>query len=409
MRILMLSQCYPPVFGGIERHVQDLGAELVARGHQVAVATLWQHGLPAFASEGGVRVYRLRGTVHRASKQLFSNPERSYAPPIPDPGLVLALRQVTARERPQVVHGHNWLERSFLPLKAQSGARLVVTLHDYGLLCAKWTLMRRDQVCEGPSLARCLACSADHYGIAKGIPTALGNWAMGRVERSAVDMFLPVSSAVAAGHGFPGSRVPYQVVPNFLRAHEGIPGESLEPYVAQLPGEGFLAFVGAFGQHKGFDVLLEAYGSLEGAPPLVLIGYETSEYPLAGLRPPPNVLILRHWPHAAVMEAWRRSLMALVPSVSPDSCPTVVLEAMSAGRPVIASHIGGLPDLVANGETGLLVPPGDPRALRAAIAHLLADPERRQRMGQAARARFADFTASAVVPRIERVYAQLAP
>jgi glycosyltransferase involved in cell wall biosynthesis len=63
------------------------------------------------------------------------------------------------------------------------------------------------------------------------------------------------------------------------------------------------------------------------------------------------------------------------------------LEAMAHGVPVVATGVGGLLDLVADGETGLVVPPGDVRALRAALERLLVDPELRRRMGGAARRR----------------------
>jgi glycosyltransferase involved in cell wall biosynthesis len=79
---------------------------------------------------------------------------------------------------------------------------------------------------------------------------------------------------------------------------------------------------------------------------------------------------------------------------------------MAVGRPVVASAVGGLPEIVLDGTTGILVPPGDVQALRTCIGELLADPERRARMGQAGRQRAADYSASAVVPRIERVYQQ---
>ena len=74
------------------------------------------------------------------------------------------------------------------------------------------------------------------------------------------------------------------------------------------------------------------------------------------------------------------------------------------GRPVVASHIGGLPDIVVDGETGLLVPPGDELALRQALARLLADSGLRERMGALARQRVVQFKASMVVTRIEQVY-----
>jgi glycosyltransferase involved in cell wall biosynthesis len=82
----------------------------------------------------------------------------------------------------------------------------------------------------------------------------------------------------------------------------------------------------------------------------------------------------------------------------------VALEAMISGRPVIASKIGGLSDTVADGETGLLVPPDDATALAEALRRLLADRDLREQMGQAGRKRSENFRAAAVVPRVEQVY-----
>ena len=106
----------------------------------------------------------------------------------------------------------------------------------------------------------------------------------------------------------------------------------------------------------------------------------------------------------AVMEAWRRSLVAVAPSVGPEAFGIAIMEAMSVGRPVIASRTGGLIDLVADGESGLLVEPGNASALQHAIKQLLADPGLRRRMGDAALHRVVEFQASSVVPRIEQVY-----
>jgi len=83
------------------------------------------------------------------------------------------------------------------------------------------------------------------------------------------------------------------------------------------------------------------------------------------------------------------------------------MEAMAMGCPVIASRIGGLSDIVADGETGLLVPPGDWQALQQAMQRLLDDPALRVRMRTQAKQRVGLFQAKTVVPQIEQVYQEV--
>jgi len=177
MRILLLSQFYPPVIGGEERHVRSLGAALAQRGHHVSVGTLMHPGSTETQLDGAVRVHRLRGTLQRVSG-LHADSERRHAPPFPDPELVLALKRLIAREKPDIVHAHNWIYASFLPLTVLSGARLVVTLHDYGLVCAKKNFMhlgthlcRKPKHCAprvAPSTGKLRRCRRPHNK-----PTAL--------------------------------------------------------------------------------------------------------------------------------------------------------------------------------------------------------------------------------------------
>ena len=406
MRILMLTQFYPPIIGGGAIHARTLSHELVSRGHDVAVATLWHKGQEEFELDKGVRVYRIRSSMRRMT-WLFSDNSRQYAPPFPDPEALLELRRVITRERPEIVHAHNWLVYSFLPLKVWSKAKLVVTLHNYSKVCVKTTLMRHEESCEGPAPGKCLNCAVQYYGLAKGTSTILGHKVMGLAERNLVDMYLAVSHSVAIDSGLVSSQQPYKVIPNFMSHDIDALQDDAEAYLSQLPTEGFLLFAGALSRLKGVDVLLRAYAGLTNAPPLGLIGYQTRDWPTMAKDCPENVIILNSWPRYAVMKAWYRSILALVPSVGPDACPTVVIEAMSAGLPVIASRIGGMADLVADDETGVLIEPGDTTALQQALERLLSNPDLRRRLGQAALRKVTEFQASTVVPRIEYVYEEL--
>jgi glycosyltransferase involved in cell wall biosynthesis len=399
----MLSQFYSTVIGGEERHVAALSQALVARGHQVAVATLQLDGLAAEEDEGPVPVHRVRSSAQRLPV-LFSDPSRPHVPPLPDPHLAWGLRRVARAVRPDVIHAHNWIVNAALPLRAASPAALVLTLHDYSHVCATKRMMRAGAPCPGPALGACLRCAGDHYGRALGPAVALATRPLRPLRDHFLDGIIAVSRTVAEGNRLEGARVPHRVIPNFIAdelwEEAGSPLSPV-PHPA-LPTEPFLFFAGDLSRDKGVPALLEAYARLERRPRLVLAGRRTPDTP-ATL--PEGAVLLPDCPHKLVMEGFHRCLAALAPSTWPDPCPTVVLEAMASGAPLIASAIGGIRDMVVDGESGLLVTPGDVDELAAALRRLLGDPSLRLRLTEGGRARALGFTASRVVPRIEDAYA----
>jgi glycosyltransferase involved in cell wall biosynthesis len=116
-----------------------------------------------------------------------------------------------------------------------------------------------------------------------------------------------------------------------------------------------------------------------------------------------------------VFTSWRRDLPriyadldVLAVTSNNEGTPVSAIEAMAAGCPVVATRVGGLPDLISDGETGYLVPPGDAQAVSAAMLRLLREPEMARRMGQAARALVRErFAAQRLVSDMERLYPEL--
>lgn len=397
MRVLMVAQSFAPVVGGEERIVEDLSAELDRRGHTVAVATLRQPLGEPPARADGVGVELLESSVHRIPGVPVDE-ERRYAPPAPDPLSVRDLRRLIRRFQPDVVHAHNWLVHSYLPLDRRSEAAFVLSLHDYSLVCATKRFFLHGGVCSGPAAGKCLSHSVEFYGAAKGAVVAAGVRLAEPVLRRRVDLFLPVSEAVSRLNGL-DERVAHRVVPNFIG--ELPPPPPGEGRLRELPAEPFILYFGDVTEDKGVGCLLDAYRGLDSPPPLVLIGRQL----LDGVAAVPGVVALDPMPHAAVIEALRRAAFTVAPSLLPESFGIVALEAAAAGQAAVVSDLGGLSDIVHDGETGLLVPPGDREALRAALAALCADPALRERMGAAARERARQFGPDVVVPEFEAAYA----
>jgi glycosyltransferase involved in cell wall biosynthesis len=411
MRILLLAQFFPPDIGGEERHVFNLANTLAERGHRVAVATQRMVGVPDQETlASGVRVHRF-ATVAMRLPGVYST-SRTHHPPLPDPLGVRELSRITRQERPHVVHAHNWIVNSAVALHRSSptGLRfgLVLTLHDFSHVCATKRLMRMGSPCEGPAIARCLPCATAHYGPALGPPTAAATALMRPWKNRAIDHVVCVSNAVADGNHIP--RGPNtSVIPNFIldEAVAGRAGEVAEDIPPGLLKEEFILFVGELSRDKGLPTLLRAYESLGMKQPrLLLVGRRTPDTPT---RLPDGVEMCAEWPHEHVMAAFRHCLFAVLPSICLDACPTTVLEAMASGRPVIATTTGGIADMIVDGESGLLVPPGDEHKLAEAMARLLNDAGLRSRLAAGSQERVRQFTASAVAERLEGVYARVAP
>jgi glycosyltransferase involved in cell wall biosynthesis len=190
-------------------------------------------------------------------------------------------------------------------------------------------------------------------------------WALRRVQ-----VALPVAEAFAEQARRLGAR-DVRVIPTGLDLPPD-PGEPAEPPE--------VLYAGRLSEEKGVEELAAASDGLE----LVVAG----DGPLRSLFPQARGMLPREELYALMA----RASVVVCPSRR-DGLPVVCAEAMAHARPVVASAVGGLPDMVRDGETGLLVPPRDPVALRGAIDRLLADAELRRRLGRAARERIAELCA----------------
>jgi glycosyltransferase involved in cell wall biosynthesis len=304
---------------------------------------------------------------------------------------------VLRRERPQIVHAHNWIVHSYLPLARTSHSALALSLHDYGLICATRRLRRKDRICSGPAPIKCQQCAAEHYGLAKGLVAAFGTRSQESRLRRNVDAFLPVSSTVEELCRIKEDEVS-RVIPNFIGELPSAPLD--DPRLAELPEEPFVLYFGDVTEDKGAWELAEAYRELDDPPPLVLVG----RCYIDELKNRPGVHAMGAWPHPLAIEALRRSLFSVAPSLWPEPFGLVALEAAAAGKPVVATAMGGLRDIVVDGETGLVVAGEDRGALATAMQRLVGDPELRERLGAAARQQAAKFSPAAVVPQVEQAY-----
>jgi glycosyltransferase involved in cell wall biosynthesis len=410
LRIMLLTDVYPPLIGGVELQMQLLGRKLTQRGHSVCVVTAWQPG-QVERDDDGVQVFRIKGLASRLSR-FSTQPGRRHHPPFPDPGVVWSLRRAIDQFRPDVIHAYGWITYSCAVALVGKSIPLLLSVREYAYTCALRTMMRYGtQPCDGPAPAKCLDCAVRFYGAPKGVAAALGvlggrlllRWKARGIHSVSTYMQQNIRRDL---FGAKERGLPDVVIPSFHDRTDAANGDSrdLQAFLDRLPTLPFILFVGALRLVKGLRPLLAAYQQLVAPPPLVLLGRAAADTPGEF---PANVTVLYDVPNRAVLAAWQRALFGVAPSTWPEPFGNVVREAMSQGKAVIGTTPGGQTDLIVEGQTGLLVPPNDVEVLASAMQLLIDDPALRERLGSAGRARARLFSADIVVPRFELLYQRL--
>ncbi|MCA1693428.1 MAG: glycosyltransferase family 4 protein [Actinobacteria bacterium] len=400
MRVLQVSDTFPPAMGGLERYVATLSRRLAAEAVEVVVATLDYPGAEPAEMTDGYRVVRLPGLTRRL-RRFASDPGHFFHPTVPDPTLVWRLQRLVDRFQPDVIHAHGWILESCVALRRPRGTALVATLHEYGAVCVKKTYTQTATGCPtGPQLVRCIACARSTYGLPKSALLSTGLRLVRPLHRR-VDRWIAISAAVAEANrvALLADVDRIDVVPTFVQDEVGQLART--PLTLDVPDQPFLLFVGAMGPHKGLDVLLDARERMRVPAPLVVLGMPRADAPDLDR---PGVVVHEDVPHPQVMASWAAATVGVVPSVWPEPFGQVAVECLAAGTPAVVSATGGLGEIVRDGVEGLLVPPADADALARALDRVLHEPDLRERLAAAAPARAAQYELSRVLPMLLHTY-----
>jgi glycosyltransferase involved in cell wall biosynthesis len=372
--------------GGAETVCFDEAALLRARGHDVIpfsmhddrnVATPYERyfvsNVDLRETEGGVT-----GRVMTALRVLYSREAARN------------IDRLAADARPDVAHLHNiyhQLSPSILRPLRRRGVPVVMTLHDYKLICPAYTLYTEGAPCErcrGGRYYNAVLHSCVKDSRAKSALCTVEAYMhhLMRFDRSFVKFFIAPSEFLAAKvieFGTDPRRVVH--IPNFVD-----PGTA--PAIG-APGPYFL-YAGRVEHVKGLGTLLRAVKESESARRFELRiagdGEARAEYEAwcaaNGLT---NVRFLGHLSQKELRPELEAARFVVVPSEWHENAPLSVLEAAARGKALVASDMGGLPEMVRDGETGVIFRAGSVEGLRAAIEALLASPERTREMGRNAR------------------------
>lgn len=413
MRIIQVNK-FHFVKGGAERYYLDLASSLARRGHEVHhLAMAHPRNLPAGPGDRFVPEvdYRARmGSLQRVQSGARTIYNR--------PAARLAAGMARAGDRP-VVHLHNiyhQLSPSIVQAFAKAGAPMVQTLHDYKLVCPAYLLMTEGRICQ-----RCLGGRYFHAVRHRCLLESRGASLVGAAEAyfhrffdtyGRVARFLCPSRFLlekVAEFGIPRQRLihlPYFLPLERYRA-------ATAPAVAG-PGGLRCVYIGRLSREKGIGTLITAVSQL---PPGRLTLQVLGEGPLeADLRaqvardcPDGRVRFLGYQSGPALHDTIRDSAFAVVPSEWYENLPFAVLEPFALGRPVVGARIGGIPELVQDGETGRLFESGRADSLAEALLWMTGPEADLQGMGQRARSLMErDHAEGPHVERLLSIYREVA-
>jgi glycosyltransferase involved in cell wall biosynthesis len=364
--------------GGMEVLFESITRLLRSRGHSVVVV-----------EKDNKDIRGLKGKL------------TSFGSMIHSPTAKREMIELIRRESPDVVHVHNLypqLSPSVIDACVESNVPVVMSVQDYKLTCPTAQHLRKGKVCEKCTTGRDWWCAVHNCRGSRAMSTAYAvrnmvARARGNIHRG-VDAFLCcsqfVSDQIVRG-GYPQDKA--RVLFNFADLPDAPPRATTGEYVA---------YIGRISPEKGIDVLIDA--ARRTGIPLKIAG-DPSPMPALQQNLPANVEFVGSLRREQIPVFLGNARMLAVPSVWYEAFGIVCAEAMAYRLPVVASRMGGLPEVVDHGRTGLCVTAGDAGAWADAIVKLWEDQSLSTRMGEAGREKaLREFSPDVYYQRLTRHY-----
>ena len=415
MKVLIPTDAFPPVCGGSGWSTYELARGLRDRGHDVRVVHV-QPGTPAGVRQteyDGLPVLQFGAAAPPLPfvRNYFKN-ERLYG------ALEEYLTALVASQGIDIIHGQHVM--TCVPsvgAAARAGVPSVCTVRDYWPVCYWSDLIHtadEPELCPGCSAGMMTVCIRPRAGAlwplaVPMIPYMRANLARKRTGLAAADAVIAVSTTIASdlrarAPELAGTRI--ETIPNPVNIADvrARAAGSNPPMAAP-----YALYLGKLAPNKGTTYLIDVVerAGLDWTLVVAGDGPERGEMEEQSKRTPQRRIVFTGWVDRSAAMGWlAHAGMLIFPSRGPESCSRVLIEASALGIPIAAMNTGGTPDIVIDGETGLLST--SPEGLADAVTRLRTDADLRARLGEAARRHVeARFDAPAVVARIERVYEEV--
>jgi len=376
-RVLFVSEMFWPFIGGAEISAFITLSNLANRGLRVSVLT---HRFPETKPhefQNGIAIDR--------EKMLSERPLDIFRRVVFYSKAFLMILKYVVRNKPQVIIAQQQISPSAIALSRVFRIPVIVVIQDYWPICYNRTLLKPNgQICTSydTNLKEIYACEKHGILLAKprklipflAAPQSILVFIHAHIVKHLMkkaDSIVAISSFVKKTlikNGFDSRRI--KVIYNPVMAENQ--SESLTKEV------GTVLYVGRLDLEKGVEFLLKAMQNLKmtfGEVKLVIAGTGKQEDYLRtmakdlGIKD--RVEFLGLFSHETIKRLYESSAIVVVPSIWAEPFGRVVVEAMAHGRPVVASNVGGIPELISS-ENGILIPPGDSAALADALASLIS-------------------------------------
>jgi glycosyltransferase involved in cell wall biosynthesis len=384
MKILMCNS-FLYLRGGAERYALDLTDLLIANGHEV-IPFAMEHErnfsseyAPYFVSTidfpSKLREKNgLAGKIQVLERVLYSHESKQK------------IAALIERTQPDIAHVHgiaHEVSPSILDAIKEAGIPLIQTLHDYKLLCPNTSFVSQGQVCErckGHKYYNVMLRRCKRDSLAASVLSGIEMYThkLLQVYEKNVDVFLTPSRFLqekVAEYGIPNK---VMHVPNFV---------DVDRFQPCYENDGYFIYVGRLVNVKGIKTLFKAMRRVKTSHLYVIgegeIDNELRQY--AQQHGITNITFKGHLGTEELIPMIQRAAFMVVPSEWYENYPMSVLESLACGTPVIGAHIGGIPEIVHDGENGLLFEPGNVEELAERIQMLLDNPRQTITMGRTGR------------------------
>jgi len=378
MKILLINKFYY-LKGGSEKHFFELKNVLEENGHEVIVFSVQnKNNIELGKKEYFISELKMSLGNFLNGFKLFYNPQA-----------VGKLENIILNNQIDIAHIHN-ISHHFSPaiLKTLKKHKIpiVMTVHDYKLICPNYKLFNDNGVCEkcqGGNFYQCTLnkCVKNSY-LGSLVMTLEAYWAKWKKYYDYIDVFIAPSRFVQtklAVNGFNKSKIKY--LPNFLKRAE------IKKDIDEIEDENYILFFGRLSREKGLDELIKALAKIENQEVKLKIAGEGDE--LEKLKKiaqeidiNERVEFMGYKSKQALEKIIKKSKFVVTPSIWYENAPYSILESYLYKKAVIGSEIGGIKELVVNGKTGLTFEAGNDVDLAKKIDVLLSNADKTKLMGE---------------------------